>query len=175
MLAHRFGLPLSTPSAAARDAYVDASERALTFYPGALAAYDDALSADLDFALAHAVTVQVLMREGNVADARAALLTAKELAAGLTEREASQVAIFDLASSGQTEAAIAAVHNHLAAWPRDALVISIAANPNGLIGGSGRLGQKHQIAQLMNSLAPHFGDDYWFLSYHAMALSEDER
>ncbi len=36
MLADRFGLSLSTSSAAARDAYVDASERALTFYPGAL-------------------------------------------------------------------------------------------------------------------------------------------
>jgi hypothetical protein len=46
MLADRFGLPLSTSSAAARDAYVEASERALTFYPGARAAYDDALAAD---------------------------------------------------------------------------------------------------------------------------------
>ena len=25
----------------------------------------------------------------------------------------------------------------------------------------------------MDSLAPHYGDDFWFLSYHAMALSED--
>src|SRR5262249_22484266 len=66
---------------------------------------------------------------------------AKELVAGVSEREASHIAIFDLGSTGQTEAAIAAVHKHLAAWPRDALVISIAANPNGLIGGSGRLGQ----------------------------------
>lgn len=175
MLADRFGLPLSTSSAAARDAYIDASERALTFYPGALAAYDDALAADPDFALAHAGKAQVLMREGNVADARAALVAAKELAVGLTEREASHIAIFDLGSTGQTGAAIAAVHGHLAAWPVDALVISIAANPNGLIGGSGRLGQKHQIAELMDKVAPHYGDDYWFLSYHAMALSEDGR
>ena len=27
----------------------------------------------------------------------------------------------------------------------------------------------------MDSVAPHYGDDYWFLSYHAMALSEDGR
>jgi len=175
MLADRFGLPLSTSSIAARDSYVDASERALTFYPGALAAYDGALAADPNFALAHAGKAQVLMREGNVADSRAALLIAKKRAVGLTEREASHIAIFDLASKGQTEAAIAAVHNHLGMWPRDALVISIAANPNGLIGGSGRLGQKHQIAELMDSIAPHYGDDYWFLSYHAMALSEDGR
>ena len=175
MLADRFGLPLSTSSATARDAYVDASERALTFYPGALAAYDGAISADPNFALAHAGKAQVLMREGNVAGARAALTAAKDLAVGLTEREASHIAIFDLGSSAQIETAIATVRKHLAAWPLDALVISIAANPNGLIGGSGRLGQKHQIAELMDSAAPHYGDDYWFLSYHAMALSEDGR
>ena len=175
MLADRFGLQLSTFSAAARDAYVDASERALTFYPGALAAYDGAIAADPGFALAHAGKAQVLMREGNVVDARAALAAAKELGVGLTERETSHLAIFDLGSSGQTEAAITAVYKHLTAWPRDALVISIAANPNGLIGGSGRLRQKHQIAEVMDSVAPHYGDDYWFLSYHAMALSEDGR
>jgi tetratricopeptide (TPR) repeat protein len=175
MLADRFGLPLSTSSAAARDAYVEASELALTFYPGALAAYDDALAADPGFALAHAGKAQPLMREGNVVAARAALTAAKDAVAGQTEREKSHVALFDLAASGQTEAAIAVVHRHLGTWPRDALVISIAANPNGLIGGSGRLGQKHQIAELMDSVAPHYGDDYWFLSYHAMALSEDGR
>jgi hypothetical protein len=50
--------------------------------------------------------------------------------------------------------AIAALYAHLAAWPRDALVVSVAANPNGLIGGSGRIGQKHQIAVLMDSPGP---------------------
>jgi hypothetical protein len=38
---------------------------------------------------------------------------------------------------------MAALYAHLAAWPRDALVVSSGANPNGLIGGSGRIGQKH--------------------------------
>ena len=64
MLADRFGLQLSTSSTAARDAYVDASERALTFYPGALAAYDSAIAADPRFALTHAGKAQVLMRGG---------------------------------------------------------------------------------------------------------------
>ena len=54
-------------------------------------------------------------------------------------------------------------------------MVATTANPNGLIGGSGRIGQKRQIAELMDSIAPHYGDDYWFLSYHAMALSEDGR
>jgi hypothetical protein len=65
------------------------------------------------------------------------------------------------------------LYTHLTAWPRDALVVASGADPNGLIGSSGCIGQKHQIATLMNSLAPHYGDDFWFLSYRAMALSED--
>ena len=88
---------------------------------------------------------------------------AKGLASDVSEREASHLGFFDLAFAGQTEAAIAAMYAHLAAWPRDALVVASAANPNGLIGGSGRIGQKHQIAALMDSLAPSYDDDFWFV------------
>jgi hypothetical protein len=95
------------------------------------------------------------------------------MAIGLPTREASHIAFFDLVFAGRTDAAIAALHEHLAAWPRDALVLATAADPNGLIGASGRIGQKHQIAVLLDSLASHYGDDFWFLAHHAMALSED--
>lgn len=173
MLSDLYDLALTTASAAARDAYVQASGLALTFYPGALEAYDRAIAADPGFALAHAGKALVLLRQGDVAAARAALAAAKGLASGVTEREASHIAFFELVFAGETEAAIAALYPHLAAWPRDALVVASAANPNGLIGGSGRLGQKREIAVLMDRLAPHYGDDFWFASYHAMALSED--
>jgi tetratricopeptide (TPR) repeat protein len=173
MLADRYDLALSTGSATARDAYVQGCDLALTLYPGAAKAYDRAIAADPGFALAHAGKAQVLMREGNATAARATLAAAKAVAADLPEREASHVAFFDLVFGGRTDAAIAALHSHLTAWPRDALVVASAANPNGVIGGSGRIGQKHQIAVLMDSLAPHYGADFWFLAYHAMALSED--
>ena len=180
MLTDRYDLPLSTPSAAARDAYAQGFDLALTLYPGAVAAFDRALDADPGFAMAHAGKAQVLMREGNAVAARAALAAAKEVAAkgettSVTAREAGHIGFFDLAFAGQTDAAIAALHAHLADWPRDALIVATAANPNGLIGGSGRVGQKQRIAALMDSLAPHYGDDYWFLAYHATALSEDGR
>ena len=173
MLRDRYDLALTTASAAARDAYVQASGLALTFYPGALEAYDRAIAADPDFALAHAGKALVLLRQGEVGSARSALAAAKSLASDVSEREASHIGFFDLVFAGQTEAAISALYEHLAAWPRDALVVASAANPNGLIGGSGRIGQKHQIAALMDSLAPDYDDDFWFVSYHAMALSED--
>jgi hypothetical protein len=173
MLADQYDLPLSTTSSAARDAFVRGCDLALTLYPGALDAFESAIASDPGFALAYAGKAQVLMREGNAAAARAALVEAKGTAANLTAREASHIALFDLMFAGRTDAAIAALHPHLTEWPRDALVVASAANPNGLIGSSGRVGQKHRIAVLMDSLAPHYGDDPWFLAYHAMALSED--
>src|ERR1700754_4557309 len=106
MLADRYDLPLSTASAAARDAYVQGCDLALTLYPGAVEAFDRALAADPGFALAHAGKAQVLMREGKAAAARAALSTAKGLAAGLPAREVGHVGFFDLAFAGRTEAAI---------------------------------------------------------------------
>jgi tetratricopeptide (TPR) repeat protein len=173
MLRDRYDLALTTASPAARDAYVQAGGLALTFYPGAVEAYERALVADPGFALAHAGKAQILVRQGDAAAGRAALAVAKDLAPGVSEREASHIAFFELAFSGQTEAALAALYSHLAKWPRDALVVNTAANPNGVIGASGRIGQKQKIAALMDSLAPHYGDDFWFVSYHAMALSED--
>src|SRR5271156_1232739 len=173
MLSDRYELVLSTTSAAARDAYVLGCDLLLTLYPGAVEAFDRAIAAAAGFALAHGGKAQVLMREGNVAAAREALTAAKSLTSGLPAREVSHIAFFDHVFAGRTDTAIAALHAHLTEWPRDALVVASAANPNGLIGGSGRIGQKHQIAVLMDSLAPHYGDDFWFLAYYAMALSED--
>src|SRR3984893_15351957 len=183
MLADRYDLPLSTTSSTARDAYVQGCDLALTLYPGAVEAFDRAIATDPGFAMAHAGKAQVLMREGNVSAAREALAAAKEIAfkegaanegaTGLPAREASHIAFFDLVFAGRTDAAIVALHEQLGAWPRDALVLASAATPNALIGASGRIGQKHLIAVLMDGLAPHYGDDFWFLAHHAMALSED--
>src|ERR1700726_2810190 len=83
MPADRYGLPLSSASAVARDAFVQGWDLLLTLYPSAIEAFDRAIAADPGFALAHAGKAQVLMREGNVAAARAALAAAKDGAAGL--------------------------------------------------------------------------------------------
>src|ERR1700757_5331388 len=101
MLTDRYELPLSTTSCAARDAYLEGCEAKLTFYPGAIEAFDRAIAADPGFSLAHAAKAQVLMREGNVVAARAALAAAKDLATGLSKREISHINYFDLAFAGQ--------------------------------------------------------------------------
>src|ERR1700757_5234889 len=109
MLTDRYGLVLSTESSAARDAYIEASDLALTFYPGAGEAYDRAIAADPGFALAYVGKAQVLMRQGELAAAQAEVAAAQKAEIGLSEREANLIGFFDLVFASRTEAANAAL------------------------------------------------------------------
>ena len=173
MLTDRCGLLLSTTSSAARDAYVEGCEAKLTMYPGAIEAFDRAIAADLGFALAHAARAHALLERGDAAAARASMASANSLTAGLSAREQSHVAFFGLLVMGDAEAALSAVHAHLDTWPRDAVVLATTAFTNGLIGSSGRAGQKRRLLELLDRLAPSYGDDWWFTAHHGMALSEN--
>jgi tetratricopeptide (TPR) repeat protein len=173
MLTDRYELPLSTASSAARDAYVEGCAAKLTMYPAAIEGFDRAIAVDPGFALAHAARAQLLLERGDAAAARASMAAAKSLAAGLSAREASHIAFFDFLVAGEAEAALAALPAHLNAWPRDALVLGTTAFTNGLIGSSGRAGQKRALLGLLDGLASSYGDDWWFTAHHGMALSEN--
>src|SRR5215467_12714635 len=175
MLTDRYGLPLSTTSYAARDAYLEGCEAKLTTYPGAIEAFDRAIAADRGFALAHAARAHALLERGDAAAARASIAAANSLAAGLSAREKSHVAFFGLLVAGETEAALSALDPHLNEWPRDVLVLATTAFTNGLIGSSGRAGQKRALLELLDRLAPSWGDDWWFTAHHGMALSENRQ
>ena len=164
---------LSTASSTARDAYVEGCLAKLTAQPGAIATFDRAIAADPDFALAHAARAHALLERGDAPAARAAMATASSLATGLSAREASHVAYFGLLIAGDSEGALAALPAHLDAWPRDVMVLATTAFTNGLIGSSGRAGQKRRLLVLLDKLAPHYGDDWWFTAHHGMALSEN--
>src|SRR5438270_5208037 len=173
MLTDRYELPLATASSAARDAYLRGCEAKLTMYPGAIEAFDRAIAADRGFALAHAARAHALLDRGDAAAARASMAAANSLAAGLSARETSHIAFFDLLVAGDAEAALSALYAHLNAWPRDAVVLGTTAFTNGLIGSSGRTGQKRRLLELLDRLAPIYGDDWWFTAHHGMAFSEN--
>src|ERR1700686_4768527 len=158
MLTDRYDLPLSTVSSAARDAYVQGCEAKLTMYPGAIEGFDRAIAADPGFALAHAARAHVLLERGDAAAAKASIAAANSLSPGVSAREASHIAFFDLIVAGDAEAALCALPAHLNAWPRDALVLGTTAFTNGLIGSSGRAGQKRALLDLLDRLAPGSGD-----------------
>jgi Flp pilus assembly protein TadD len=172
MLSDGYDLPISTTSAAARDAYVEGCEAKLTMYPGAVQGFDRAIAADSGFALAYAAKAHLLL-ELDAPAARAAIATANSLTTRLSEREINHVAFFDRLVAGDAEAALAMLPAYLDAWPRDAVVLGTTAFTNGLIGSSGRTGQKRMLLELLERLAPSYGDDWWFGAHHGMALSEN--
>ncbi len=172
MLKDRYGLPLSTTVAAARDAYVEGVDLLLTVYPGAAAAFDRAIAADPGFALAHIGKARASQLTGNLLAMRESLATALGLTDGASARDTSHIDIFRLLFSGQAVAALAAIRAHVATWPRDALVLSLAANQGGLIGMSGLPGREQDLVDFLEPLAPHYGEDWWFEAHYGMALSE---
>ena len=171
MLTDRYGNALATTSVAARDAYVEGCDLVLAQWPGGVGAFDRALAADPEFALAHAARARTLQMAGDMPAARSAIATAK---AGVpqAERDASHIEVFNLMLNGTPDAALAQVRRHVGTWPRDALIVSTAANQNGLIGMSGLAGREQHQLDFLAALAPQYDDDWWFNSHYAMALSE---
>jgi tetratricopeptide (TPR) repeat protein len=172
MLTDRYGLSLSTASAAARDAYAEGVDLLLTVFPGAGVAFDRAVAADPAFALAYIGRARASQLAGRLEAMRADFATASSLADKVTARERSQIEVFGLLFAGQPVAALAALRTHVQTWPRDALVLSLAANQGGLIGMSGLPGREQDLADFLDGLAPHYGEDWWFEGHRGMALSE---
>ena len=172
MLTDRYGLAVSTTNAAARDAYVEGVDLLLTVYPGAAASFDRAIAADPAFALAYVGRARASQLAGKLEAMRADLAMASSLADGVSARERSQIEVFRSLFAGQPVAALAALRAHVQTWPRDALVLSLAANQGGLIGMSGLSGREQDLTDFLDGLAPHYGEDWWFEAHRGMALSE---
>jgi Flp pilus assembly protein TadD len=168
----RYGLTVSTASANACDAYVLGCDLILSGNPGAEAAFERAIAADPGFALAHAGKARAHQIRGDMTVARQAMTQANAAAGSLPEREASHMAFYNLVLTGQGDAAVEAARRHLKLWPRDAMVLGPCTSVFGLIGFSGRAGREREQVELLDGLAAHYGDDWWFNSQHAFALLE---
>lgn len=177
MLTDRYGLAVSTTVAAARDAYIEGVDLLLTVYPGAASSFDRSIAADPSFALAHIGKARAFQLAGNLVAMRESLATALSLGdvglgGGVSARERSHIEVFRHLFSGQAVAALAAIRSHVDTWPRDAFVLSLAANQGGLIGMSGLPGREQGLVDFLDPLAAHYGEDWWFEAHHGMALSE---
>jgi hypothetical protein len=168
----RYGLSLSTSSAAAVEAYVDGVDRLLAAHEGAGAAFDRALAADPDFALAHIGRARSMQLEGRSAPARVAADEARARGAGLGRRERQHVEALALAVAGQGARALALVREHLAEFPRDVMALAAANGVYGLIGFSGRGERNEDLLALLDGVAGAYGDDWWFLGAHGFARTE---
>lgn len=168
----RYGLPISTNSDVARDAYVEAVDCILASNAGASAKLERAIEADPDFGLPHAAMARVRQLEGDAPGARASADRARELLLNGTSREQRHGEIFSLLVNGRGQDALALLREHLGEAPRDALALSPACGVFGLIGFSGRVGREPEQLDLLEPLVSAYGEDWWFLTSYAFALVE---
>lgn len=177
-LEDRYGNKLSTSSSAACDAYVLGVDKLLSAGWGIDQAFRETIAADEDFALGHVALARSLQVLGRGGEARAPLERALALAPSTTTREQSHIAIFAKILAGQGTDAIPMIAEHLKHWPRDAMVLAPATGVFGLIAFSGRAGREVEQLAMLEPLAGHYGDDWWFrtvLAFAEIELQEHDR
>ncbi len=170
MLQDRYGNTLSTQSTAARDAYVDGVDRFLAADAGVEDAFAAAILEDPQFALAHVSLARNRQMLGQTGAAKEALATAKNTHAN--DREAAQINALGLLIEGKAVAGQKAIRKHLLDHPRDVMAVQPCVGVFGLIGFSGLAGREAECLAFTTALAPHYGDDWWFLAQHAFAQLE---
>jgi hypothetical protein len=172
MASDRFGYPLTTVSEEAARHYGRAVDCMLSANFGATDALKAALGADPDFALAHiakARWLQVFMRGS---EAQVEIAAARALRDRTTPREARHVEIVALALEGAGPRALALLDEHLAEYPRDELPLFLALGAFGLLGFSGRRDHREVELAMLQRLAPHWGEDWFFLTFLGWARIE---
>lgn len=172
MLTDRFGQSLTTSSPAARDLYDEALWGQLIANPGVIETFRAARDADPGFALAHVGEARALQMFGRMDEARAAIAAARDVGKGLTPRETAHLDAFADLIEGRPRDGYAKVRAHLRDHPRDALACQTCTGVFSLIGFSGQPGREAEQLAFCHELAPHYGDDGWFLSQLAFAQLE---
>ncbi len=168
----RYGLTVTTTSPAAFDQFQDGVDRLLAYGPGAEDCFTAALAADENLALAHVGRALLAAVQGDGATARAAAGRARETAAGATRRERQHAEAVSTFVAGETMRGLALVDEHVAEFPRDAMLVNQASSAIALAGRSDR--EEHRVA-FLERLAPAYGDDWWFQSALAFTYHEVDR
>jgi Tfp pilus assembly protein PilF len=145
--------------------YVEAVDRILAANAGADPLLAEAIALDPDFALAHAALGYNAQLHGRMNEARRAATRASANVAVASERERRHIEAVALAINGESQRAMAAVEAHVRDYPRDELVLSLALGVYGLIAFSGRPDHHEAQRALLEGLARHWGEDWWFLTY----------
>ena len=168
----RYGLQLTTVSDSAAASYRDGVDCLLSAWYGADDAFDRAIAEDPGFALAHIARGRVHQINMQTTEARARAAQARQLAASVTPRERGHIEIMAAAIEGQPGLALTSAEQHLDAFPRDALVLSLLLGAFGLYAFSGRADHDQAKLAVCQRHARHYGDDWWFLTYLGWSHTE---
>lgn len=163
------GLPISTTSEAAA-AYNAGLERLMRLQDGAEEQLRLATELDPGFALAHAAIAMLGHEAGAAADVRASLAAARQAARERgDERERSLVDVVAQRVKDVRRTGADALMHHISLHPRDVLAVS-AAVPT--IAFSGVTDVQQEAWDLVEGLAPAYGDHWWYISLLAFTRQD---
>ena len=168
----QYGNLLTTSSVKARDAYVRGLDCNLAAAPGAEEAFQEAITEDENFALAHLAIARNRQVEGRGVSGRESYAAAKACAEGLSPREQGHLAIIGSLLEGRSDGIYEKAYAHLQEFPRDVMIAQACLGVFSLIGFGGQPGREAENLALSSMLAPYYGDDWWFLSTHAFSQME---
>src|SRR5439155_2978747 len=171
----RYGLPLTTESRRAVDAYVEGVDRLLSVQPGADRCFRLAIDADPGFALAHIALARTQQLRLEAAEARATAARARALVRDHTPREKGHVETIARAIEGDATGALDAVRAHCGTHRRDALVLQLNFGAFGLISFAGRREHDEEMWEFFKPYAGDYGVDWWFRFAWAWAHTESGR
>ncbi|MBU2697252.1 pyridine nucleotide-disulfide oxidoreductase [Pimelobacter sp. 30-1] len=162
-----YGYDLTTGPLAA-EAYVDGVRDLLRLRSGAAGRIATAIALDPTFALGHAALALLGHEMCVEVDVAARLADARLHAGRATERERSHVHAIDRHLQGDPAPLI----THLAAYPRDALLLSVAMPT---IAFAGVTDVPEQAWRIVEGAAPSYGDDPWIAGILAFVRQEQRR
>ena len=166
------GLPLSTTAEAAA-AYNAGLERVMRLQAGGDELLREATALDPDFALAHAALAMLGHEAGADADVRASLEAARRAVRKRgDDRERSLVDVVALRVKDVRNTGAKALMAHISSHPRDVLAVS-AAVPT--IAFSGVTDVQQEAWELVEGLAPAYGDHWWYISLLAFTRQDQSR
>lgn len=170
----RYGLPLSTTSEGAADAYREGLDLLLASWPGAGEAFERANELDPDFALPRIARARLHMIYAESVPAREKAALARTLVQRRgTDRERSHVEVIALGIDGQPARSLDGALAHLENWPRDALILLLPLGAFGLYAFSGMSDHDQARVDLCERHARHYGADWWFLTYLGWSHTEN--
>ncbi|MEX0428898.1 pyridine nucleotide-disulfide oxidoreductase [Nocardioides sp. DS6] len=162
-----YGYPLSTSDAAAR-AYERGLLDVLRLRAGALDHLAESIAHDPTFGLGHAALALLGHEMCAPVDVDARLRSALLHAARATDRERSHIHAVAAHVRGDSAPLI----DHLAAYPRDALLLSTAVPT---IAFAGATEVPEEAWAIVERAAPAYGDDWWFQGLLAFVRQEQRR
>ena len=165
----RHGLTIGTANDEAAARYQQGVDLYLSGNPGGEAALREAMTADPGFALAPAALTVVLRDTGRRDEAKETASLARSLAVGVTRREERHVGAIAVMAEGDGSRSFALMEEHLAEFPRDALILSGADRYLFYSGGENR--QQLQF-ELLDAFAGDYDGDWWFPGQYGFALGE---